>query len=750
MSSEVEQQNLAIKGMTCASCVGRVERALVRVEGVESVEVNLVSERASIVGSVDSLRLINAVQRLGFEAHAVEDVHRARQEQHVHQEAEQHRLKSQCLWALAMTCPIFIIEMGRHLFPVMEMWLNSLMGEQHLLYGIALLATIVQFGPGLTFYRSGLRSLMHLAPDMNAMVMLGTTAAWLYSMLICVVPDLFPPSNRFVYFEASAVIISLVLLGRWLEARAKGRSGASIRKLLTLQVAQARILREGVEELVHIESLTIGDELVVRAGERIPVDAHIVDGACLMDESMLTGETMPQSKSPGGKVVAGTTMLDGFITIAVSALGANTVLSQMIRMVERAQSAKLPIQALVDRVTAVFIPIVLLVAVVASISWLVFGPNPSVSYALVAGVSVVIIACPCAMGLATPISILVGIGRLAEHGLFFRRGEALQRLTHVDVVAFDKTGTLTHGKPALQSVYASSEVSIPEQDLIKIAASLEQGSIHPIAHAIVSAAQQNKLKLVQPLAVTVYPGFGISGRIDEQLVVIGSMHCLQRYAGIDQNELAQFEENLQRTSSHTHVFMAIDHVITACFVVADTIRHEAASCVQSLRAEGKEILILSGDHAQTVTALADELGIDEHKAGQLPGDKIEAIRKLQANGRKVAFVGDGMNDAPALAQADVGIAIGSGTDIAVESADLIVSTDDLRRIPFAFDVAKRCMNNIRQNLFWAFAYNSALIPIAAGVFYPLTGLTLSPMLAAFAMAASSVCVVCNALRLLRL
>jgi P-type Cu+ transporter len=743
---------LAVSGMSCASCVGHVERALRDVPAVVEASVNLASERATvqvIESAVTDAELVAALRQAGYEAEPIrphdagdsvgDDRGDARKDQ------ELRDLKRSVLLAAALTLPVFVLDMGGHMIPAFHHAVVGALGKATLALLLFALATAVQFGPGLRFYRRGLPALLRARPDMNALVMLGTSAAWGYSTIATFFPSLLPAEAAHVYFEASTVIITLVLAGRYLEARAKGRTGDAIKKLLSLEARTARVVRNGSEVELGLDEVRVGDVVRVRPGEKVPVDGEVIEGESFVDESMITGEPIPARKAYGAEVIGGTINKAGSFALRATRVGADTLLAQIVRMVEEAQSAKLPIQAVVDRVTHVFVPIVLGVAAATFALWMVFGPAPALTFALVNAVAVLIIACPCAMGLATPTSIMVGTGRAAEMGVLFRKGDALQSLRDAEVIGLDKTGTLTLGRPALTAV--RTREGFEEDEVLRLAASLEQRSEHPLAAALVEAARTRGLNLAQPERFEAKPGLGVAGAIEGREVTIGADRMVHGL-GIVTDELALAAEDLARDGK-TPVYAVIDGELAAVLAIADPIKDSTPAAIEALHARGLRVAMITGDNQRTAEAIARRLGIDDVVAEVLPDGKVEAIAELQRGGRKVAFVGDGINDAPALAQADVGLAIGTGTDIAIESADVVLMSGDLRNVPNAIALSQATITNIHQNLFWAFAYNAALIPVAAGALYPFVGVLLSPVFAAGAMAASSVCVVSNALRLRR-
>ncbi|HSP00652.1 MAG TPA: copper-translocating P-type ATPase, partial [Thioalkalivibrio sp.] len=600
-------------------------------------------------------------------------------------------------------------------------------------------------GPGLRFYQKGWPALLRGGPDMNSLVMLGTSAAYGYSVVATFLPGLLPADTVHVYYEASTVIITLILLGRFLEARAKGATSEAIRTLMGLRPRTARVLRDGETVEVDVDQVAVGDQVLVRPGERLPVDGEVMDGSSYVDEAMITGEPIPVHKTAGERVVGGTVNGQGSLTLRATQVGADTVLAQIIRMVENAQGSKLPIQALVDQVTRYFVPVVMGVALLTFLVWLMFGPAPALTLALVNAVAVLIIACPCAMGLATPTSIMVGTGKGAEMGILFRGGDALQALRDTDVVAMDKTGTLTRGRPELTDlVVADGET---EEQVLALAAALETHSEHPIAEAIVRAAQARDIRTLEARDFQAVAGMGATGRVDGKTVLIGADRYLSG-EGIDISGFADKASTLA-DAGRTPLYLAVDARAVAVLAVADPVKDTARRTVQRLQDQGLHVAMITGDNRRTAEAIARELGIEQVIAEVMPEGKVDAVKALQEGGRRVAFVGDGINDAPALAQADVGIAIGSGTDVAMESADVVLMSDNLDNVPNAIALSRATIRNIKQNLFWAFIYNATLLPVAAGVLYPFIGLLLSPVFAALAMAFSSVSVLTNALRLKR-
>lgn len=735
---------LQVAELSCASCVSRAEKALKSVGGVESVSVNLATGKASVWGNsdLDIENLIQASTAAGYPAKAVNSAKNAANDVG----EESRKLKRLVVFAGLLTLPIFVLDMGSHLIPAWHHWLNHRVGLQNLYYLYFVLASIVQFGPGLRFYLKGWPALMRGAPDMNSLVMLGTSAAWGYSVVATFAASVLPEGTANVYFEASAVIVTLVLLGRYLESVARGRTSSAIRKLLHLQAKTARVIRGGKELELPIDEVQAGDIIRVRPGERIALDGEVEEGGSYVDEAMISGEPVPVRKNTGDEVIGGTINQKGAFTFRVTRIGEDTVLSQIIRMVEQAQAGKLPIQALVDKVTGYFVPAVMGAALLTFLVWLWLGPEPALTFALVNAVAVMIIACPCAMGLATPTSIMVGTGKAAENGILFRRGDALQQLRDATVIALDKTGTLTVGKPTLTDVECDD--SWERSKLLQRVASVEKSSEHPIARAIVDAAQDADLKLLEVQAFTSHSGRGIEAKVEGQSWQIGSGDYM-RECGL---EIDFWRESVGRYASEgkSILYVAVDEKCIAVMAVADTLKESSAEAVLSFQKKGLKVVMISGDNETTARAIAGKLGIDDVIAGVKPDGKVDALQKLMSDGSKVIFVGDGINDAPALATAHVGIAIGSGTDIAIESAEVVLMSDDLVNVSKAITLSRATIRNIKENLFWAFAYNASLIPVAAGVLYPVFGILLSPVFAALAMAASSICVVGNSLRLKRL
>ncbi|WP_025593196.1 heavy metal translocating P-type ATPase [Agrobacterium tumefaciens] len=736
---------LDIEGMTCASCVGRVEKALKAVSGVSDASVNLATERATVRvagNAVSAARLAEAISQAGYKANEIV-ADKAKGDEPERREAELRGLKISLATSVALTLPVFILEMGSHLVPAIHDFVMETVGMRESWYLQFALTTLVLFGPGLRFFKKGIPALLRLAPDMNSLVVLGTAAAWGFSVVATFVPEILPRGTANVYYEAAAVIVTLILLGRFLEARAKGRTSEAIKRLVGLQAKSARVMRNGETIDVPLQDVATGDVIVVRPGEKVPVDGLVLDGSSYVDESMITGEPVPVTKTAGSEVVGGTVNRNGSFTFRATKVGADTLIAQIIRMVEEAQADKLPIQALVDKVTNWFVPAVMLAALATFIVWFILGPDPALTFALVNAVAVLIIACPCAMGLATPTSIMVGTGRAAEMGVLFRRGDALQTLRDADVIAVDKTGTLTLGKPTL--VHFTTTEGFDQDEVLRLVASLESRSEHPIAEAIVEAAKHGGLTLADAAGFEATPGFGVAATVDGRKVEAGADRFMVKL-GYDIAKFADDADRLGR-EGQSPLYAAVDGRLAAIIAVADPIKPTTPEAIAALHALGLKVTMITGDNRRTAEAIARRLGIDEVVAEVLPDGKVEAVKRLAADGRRVAFVGDGINDAPALAAADVGLAIGTGTDVAIESADVVLMSGDLRGVANAIALSKATIRNIRQNLFWAFAYNAALVPVAAGILYPANGVLLSPVLAAGAMALSSVFVLTNALRL---
>ncbi|PWG16788.1 heavy metal translocating P-type ATPase [Salibaculum griseiflavum] len=731
---------LRIEGMTCASCVARVEDALSQVPGVTAVTVNLADGVASVTTlDKDTAPLIAAVKSVGYDATRLETGDSADEKT----DREIRQLRRSFILAAVLTLPIFVVEMGSHAVPAIHHFIANTIGMQDSWMIQFVLATLVLAGPGRMFFAKGFPALWRRAPDMNSLVAIGAGAAWAYSSVATFRPQWLPDGTVAVYFEAAAVIVTLILLGRWLEARAKGRTSAAIKRLVSLRPDTARVEREGEIREVAVDDIKRGDRIHLRPGDRIPVDGVVREGSSFVDESMVTGEPVAVEKTKGAALVAGTVNGNGALVMRATAVGADTMLARIIEMVEEAQGSRLPVQDLVNRITSWFVPAVMGVALVTIAFWLIFGPEPALPFALVSGVSVLIIACPCAMGLATPMSIMVGTGRAADLGVLFRRGDALQSLQSVDVVAFDKTGTLTLGKPQVTDITCEGD----EADFLSIVAAVEAASDHPLAGAIVAEAKARGLDLPQASAVQAVPGHGLSGVVDDRKVAIGNARMMNE-ADVDAAELIAQAERLAE-QGRTIVLVAIDGKPAGLLGLADTLKPAAKATIDALHARGVQTALISGDSEPAARAIASELGIDHVVAGVLPDGKVDAVRALQEGGRKLAFVGDGINDAPALAAADIGIAMGSGTDVAVESADVVLVSGNPGGVAEAVEISRRTLRNIWQNLGWAFGYNVLLIPVAAGLLYVFGGPLLSPQLAAGAMALSSVLVVTNALRLRR-
>lgn len=737
---------LSISGMNCASCAGRVDKALNQLEGVNEVAVNLASDSAEIkADNVTVEQLIKAVKDAGYDAHEIVDRDKEMREQRARQQQEFSTLRRELLVATLLTLPVFILAMGNHMVPAFSNWVHNSLGLQTSWWIQLVLTSVVLFVPGRRFYRIGLPALAKGAPDMNSLVAIGATAAWGYSVVATVLPQWLPEQSISVYFEASAVIVTLILAGRYMEARAKSHTSDAIQRLLGLQSKTARVITAGEAREVEVKELSKGDEIEVRPGEKIPVDGTVTSGDSYVNEAMITGEAEPVHKQVDDKVVGGTVNERGTLRFKATAIGETTVLSQIIRMVEQAQGAKLPIQDTVNKITLWFVPAVMLIALLTFVVWLFAAGEDSLTFALVNAVAVLIIACPCAMGLATPTSIMVGTGRGADLGVLFRQGSALQALQQANAVVFDKTGTLTEGEPQLTDWVT---VDADDEQTLALAASVEQRSEHPTAEALVEFAKQQQRPLKDVQSFEALSGLGVVGQADDKQVLVGSSTLMAERAV----DLQQAPEQAAEWSDSglTPIYVAIDGQLKAIFCVSDPVRKSAKALIHALHQRGLKTAMVTGDAESTAKRIAAELGIDKVVAEVKPDGKVDAVKQLQSQWGRVVFVGDGINDAPALATADVGFAIGTGTDVAIESADVVLMSDNLNVVQQAFALSKATMRNIQQNLFWAFAYNTALIPVAAGVLFPWFGILLSPMLAAGAMALSSVFVLTNALRLKRM
>ena len=735
---------LAIDGMKCSGCVSGVERALLAVPGVTAADVNLATERATIIGVAPTEALIAAVESKGKTAHALSADGPAI-DPSSRKAAEAQALRQRVIFAALLTLPVVILEMGSHMVPGIHHVILQTLGLQGSWLIQCALTTAVLLGPGRAFYAEGVPALVRGAPDMNSLVAVGTAAAFGFSLVATFAPGLLPDGTVNVYYEAAAVIVTLILVGRWMEARAKGRTSQAIQRLLRLAPKTAHVWRGGVLVEVDVDSIRVDERVEVRPGERIPMDGVVQGGSSYIDESMITGEPMPVPKTSGTTVIGGTVNQTGTLTLQATAIGQDTMLAQIIRMVEDAQAGKLPIQAMVDRITHYFVPAVIGLAVLTFCAWFFFGPEPALSFGLVNMVAVLIIACPCAMGLATPTSIMVGTGRGAEMGVLFRKGDALQRLQEAQVIAFDKTGTLTEGAPRLTNLQVAA--GFKHQQVLSLIASVEERSEHPIARAIVKAAQTEGIDLAPATEFQSLTGLGVQAHVGDKTVAIGADRFMVQLG----HNVEQFAAASAKLSSEgkTPIYAAIDGSLAAIIAVSDPIKPTTPAALAALRKLGLEVAMITGDNHRTAHVIAGQLGIETVISEVLPDGKLAAVKELRARHGPVAFVGDGINDAPALAEADIGLAIGSGTDVAIEAADVVLMSRSLTGVGNAVALSRATIRNIQQNLFWAFAYNTALIPVAAGVLYPGFGILMSPMVAAAAMALSSVFVVANALRLRR-
>jgi Cu+-exporting ATPase len=738
MTDLSETKRLSIGGMSCAGCVATVENALKNVPGVQEASVNFAEHTASVTGSVDAKVLIAAVVAAGYEAAELKS-RAAEQEKEAAEAAHYRTLQRKTLVAGVVAAPLFVGEMF--------MLLPGLHSPGGRLYGLiaGLVTLFVLVYSGGHFFRGAWKAFWNHNANMDTLIALGTGAAWVYSMAVVAAPHLVPSRAQHAYFEAAMVIIALINLGQVLEMRARGKTSQAIKRLIGLQPRTARVIRDGQELDIPIEEVGLGETLRVRPGEKIPVDGTLLEGHSSVDESMLTGEPLPAMKRTGDAVTGGTLNTTGSFLMQATRIGEDTVLARIIEMVRRAQNSKPAIGRLADSISAVFVPVVLVIAVTTFLAWFNLGPQPVLSFALVTTMTVLVIACPCALGLATPISIIVGVGKAAESGILIRNGEALQQASRLTTVVLDKTGTVTEGHPAVVALIPALDMR--EDDLLKYAAAVEAGSEHPLAQAVVDAASAHQFAIPSASGFETVSGSGVRAEVEGKTVLLGNPQYLER-AGIDVTSLRARGEDAARLGQ-TPIYVAVGGKLAGIVAIADPIKPDSKEAIARLHALGLKVVMLTGDNAATAQAVAGQVGIDEVIAEVLPADKADKISALQGRGEIVGMVGDGINDAPALAQANVGFAIGTGTDVAIESADVTLMRGSLHGVADAIAVSAATVRNIKQNLFGAFIYNSLGIPVAAGVLYPLFGVLLNPMIAGAAMAMSSVTVVSNANRLRR-
>jgi Cu+-exporting ATPase len=728
----MKKKSMPVSGMHCASCALNIESAIKKMEGVSSANVNFATEKLNVEfdeNITDEEKIKKSVERLGYKVIEEEVSEKPSDRKKEVREKEIKRLKHLLFLSLILSIPVFVLS-----FPE---WFFIEVPYQEIV--LLVLATPIQFLVGYRFYKGALLSLRTKSANMDTLIAVGTSAAYFYSLTVIMLPNL----GNYLYFDTSSIIITFIILGKWLEAVSKGKASEAVKKLMGLKPKTATVIRDGKEMEISIDEVVVGDVVVVRPGEKIPVDGEVVEGFSSVDESMITGESIPVEKKKGDTAIGATINKHGSFKFRATKVGKDTVLNQIIQLVEEAQGSKAPIQRLADRVSNYFVPSVILIAVVSSLLWYFVGQT--FAFSLTVFISVLIIACPCALGLATPTAIIVGTGKAAENGILIKSSEALENVNKITTVVFDKTGTLTKGKPEVTDIIPTDDLS--DKEILKYAAIAEKKSEHPLAEAIIRKSEEGSIEIPEPESFEALPGFGIAVKHDNRTILFGNRSLMKK----NKIDVEKFEEKIcdLENEGKTVMILAIDEKIVGLVAVADTLKEFSNEAVLKLHEMGKEIVIITGDNKRTADAVAKQLNIDQVLAEVLPQDKEKEIEKLQQAGKFVAMVGDGINDAPALAKADIGIALGAGTDVALETGQIVLIKDDLRDVVTAIDLSKYTIKKIKQNLFWAFAYNSVGIPIAAGVLYPFTGFLLNPMIGAAAMALSSVSVVSNSLLMKR-
>ncbi|MGO2129990.1 MAG: heavy metal translocating P-type ATPase [Pseudoalteromonas prydzensis] len=739
MEKVSHNQQLIIEGAGCASCVGKIEGALKATLGVVSAEMNFADRTVTVYGTAKTKELIKAVESVGYNAKPIDDSSAtdALDEKEAADWAYYKKLMRDTFIALSLGVPLMIYSIV-----VGEMTVETNLERISWLV-VGILTFGVMYFSGKHFYVGAWKSFKNHSANMDTLIALGTGTAWLYSMVVVFAPDAVPLMARHVYFEATAMIIGLIDLGLALEIKARGKTSEAIKRLIGLQAKTATVVRDNKEVQIGIEQVLFNDIVKVKPGEKIPVDGVVLEGHTSIDESMLTGEPMPAEKAEEDEVVAGTLNKSGMILFRATRVGKDTALAQIINMVKRAQNSKPPIGRLADVISAFFVPVVMITSVLSALAWLNFGPEPAIAFAIVSATTVLIIACPCALGLATPMSVMVGVGKAAEAGVLIRNGEALQTASKITAMILDKTGTITEGAPKVTDIILAKATD--EKDVLQLAASLESGSEHPLAQAIVESALDQDIELLKIEAFNAITGFGVEASCNNKALLFGN-DKLMKLKGIDLTGFVEQAQSLAKEAK-TPMYFAVDGELAAIIAVADPIKSDSISAIKRLQANGIRVIMLTGDNKETAAAVAKKVGISEFLAEVLPEDKANKVKELQEGGEIVGMTGDGINDAPALALADVGFAIGTGTDVAIESADITLMRGSLHGLADAIAVSKVTLRNIKQNLFGAFVYNVAGIPFAAGVLYPFFGILLSPVIAGAAMAFSSLTVVSNANRL---